>query len=218
LDAVESGQISRNELTAYTARQLQSLGNARLAERIRTLWGEVRPSPSDKARLIADYKRRITPQSLQRADRSAGRAVFQKTCANCHRLFDVGENVGPDITGAQRTNLDYLLLNLLDPSAAVSKDYQMEVIETAAGRVITGLVIAETEDALTVQTVNEKLIVPTAEIEGRTLSSLSLMPDGLLQQLSLEQVRNLLAYLSGPSQVPLSQTELLSNEQQPSGR
>jgi putative heme-binding domain-containing protein len=202
LDAVESGVVARSEITAFTARQLQSLGDEKIAARLGSLWGEVRSTPAEKARLIAEYKRRITPESVNRADRATGRAVFEKQCANCHRLFDAGGNIGPEITGAQRTNLDYLLENLLDPSAAVSKDYQMEVIETTAGRIITGLVVAETGSAITVQTANEKIIVPRDEIEDRAESPLSMMPDGMLQQLTYDQVRDLLAYLSGPDQVP----------------
>ena len=107
----------------------------------------------------------MTPDSLGAADRSAGRALFHKTCANCHKLFDAGGNIGPNITGSQRTNLDYLLQTLVDPSAAVARDYQMQVIETVGGRVITGLVVAESEAAITMQTVNEKVVVPTDEIE-----------------------------------------------------
>jgi putative heme-binding domain-containing protein len=92
---------------------------------------------------------------MRQADRSAGRALFQKTCANCHKLFDAGGAIGPEITGAQRTNLDYLLENLIDPSAAVARDFQMQIIQTTGGRVITGLVVAESENAVTVQTLNE---------------------------------------------------------------
>lgn len=54
-----------------------------------------------------------------------GRAVFQKTCANCHQLFDTGGAIGPNLTGSQRTNLDYLLENMVDPSASVAKDFQV---------------------------------------------------------------------------------------------
>jgi putative membrane-bound dehydrogenase-like protein len=202
MDAVESKQIPRSDLTAYTARQLQSLGDSRLTARVTAAWGEVRATAADKAKLIADYKKRLTPESLQRADHTAGREIFQKNCANCHRLFDAGGNIGPDITGSQRKNLDYILENLIDPSAAVSKDYQMQVIETSGGRIITGLVIAESPNAVTIQTVNEKLIVPAGEIENRTLSRVSMMPDGMLQKLFNDQVRDLIAYLASPSQVP----------------
>jgi putative heme-binding domain-containing protein len=76
-----------------------------------------------------------------------------KLCANCHRLFGTGGEIGPDLTGSQRANLDYILENMIDPSASVARDYQMEILVTISGRVITGLVIAETETAVTVATV-----------------------------------------------------------------
>ena len=109
--------------------------------------------------------------------------------------------IGPEITGSQRTNLDYVLENLIDPSAAVAKDFQMEIILTDAGRVITGLIVDESDQALTIQTANERLIVPKPEIERRTLSQVSMMPDGLLQTLSNDQVRDLIGYLASPAQV-----------------
>jgi putative heme-binding domain-containing protein len=116
-------------------------------------------------------------------------------------LFGEGGKIGPDITGAQRTNLDYLLENLVDPSAAVAKDYQMETIATTGGRTITGLVVEESRTAITIQTVNEKLVVPADEIEERATSQVSLMPDGLLEKLTAEQVRDLIGYLSGTAPV-----------------
>lgn len=203
LDAVESQHIPAADLTAFTARQLQSLNDARLTARVRQLWGEVRDTPAERARQIETYRKRLTPAVLAQADPGAGRQQFQKLCANCHKLFGEGGTIGPDITGSQRKNLDYLLENLLDPSAAVARDYQMDVLLTDSGRVITGLVVGESDAALTVQTVNERIVVPKAEIESRQKSSLSLMPDGMLQQLSTAEVRDLMAYLMGDRQVPL---------------
>jgi putative heme-binding domain-containing protein len=205
LDAVESKRIPRSDLTAYTARQMLSLGNERISKRVQALWGEVRETPAEKAKIVARYKERLTPEVLSRSDRSAGRAVFQKTCANCHTLFDAGGNVGPNITGSQRTNLDYLLQTLVDPSAFVARDYQMQVIETTGGRVITGLVVSGSKTAVTIQTVNEKVVVPVEEIETRSVSKVSMMPDGMLQNLSAEELRNLIAYLVGTTQVPLTE-------------
>jgi putative membrane-bound dehydrogenase-like protein len=203
LDAVESNRIPRSDLTAYTARQLQSLNDDLLTSRVEALWGKLRTTAADKAELIAKFKKQLTPESLARAKRSSGRVLFQKTCANCHRLFDAGENVGPEITGAQRQNIDYLLENLVDPSAAVSKDFQMQIVTTASGRIITGLVVAENENAVTIQTLNERVVVPTNEIEDRDTSPVSMMPDGMLQTFSITQIRDLFAYLGGPNQVPL---------------
>jgi putative heme-binding domain-containing protein len=200
---VESGRIPREDLSAFTARQLRNLGDARVTERVRTLWGKVRATPADKVRKIASLKKRLTPESLARADRSAGRVVFKKTCASCHKLFGEGGAIGPDITGSQRRNLDYILENLIDPSATVSKDFQMQVFQTTAGRVITGLVVAESKAAVTVQTVNDKVIIPNDEIEARKTSNVSMMPEGMLEKLSRDEVRDLIGYLAGTSQAPL---------------
>lgn len=207
LDAVESKQISTSELTAYTARQLESLNDSKISARMKSLWGNVRPSSAEKTKLIASYKKRLTSDSLSHADLPAGRLLFQKNCANCHKLFGDGGAIGPDITGAQRTNLDYLLENVVDPSASVAKDYQMELIATTSGRTITGLVIEQTPKALTIQTVNEKLVVPREEIEERATSEVSMMPDGLLEKLTPDEVRNLIGYVSGLKQVPLPESQ-----------
>jgi putative heme-binding domain-containing protein len=172
--------------------------------RLKDLWGEVRSAPDEKARQIAGLKKRITSEVIQRADASAGRALFNKICSNCHKLFGEGGSIGPDITGSQRHNLDYLLENIIDASATVARDYQMQVIETTKGRTIAGLVVSENETAVTLQTINEKVTVPKDEIEDRATSPVSIMPDGMLQNLSFQEVCNLTAYLTGSAQVPLT--------------
>ena len=203
LGAVESEHIPRRDVTAYTVRQLRSLGDRDLTRRIGEVWGSVQATPADKQRQIDAHKRYLKPSDLARSDPVAGRVLFQRICAGCHRLFGEGTAVGPDITGSQRSNLQYLMENIVAPNAAVAKDFQMELVATTGGRVITGLVIAEDGRSITVQTVNEKIVVPTDEIDQRKKSSLSLMPEGLLRKLAKQDIRNLVAYLSGPHQVPL---------------
>lgn len=205
LDAVEAKKIPHTDLTAFTARQMQTLGDEKLAARVTKLWGTVRTTPADKAKLIADYRQKLTPSALAGADKTLGREVFQKTCANCHTLFDAGGAIGPNLTGSQRTNLDYLLENIVDPSASVAKDFQVQIITTDSGRTLTGIVVAENANAVTLQTQNEKLMIPLAEIEERTPSPQSMMPEGILTPLSLDEIRGLLAYLGSREQVPLKE-------------
>jgi len=202
LDAVEARTVKRSEISAYAARQIVELGDDRLRERIGRVWGELRASGEDKAREIERYKRQLKPKQLARADRQRGRAVFEKACASCHKLFGEGGTVAPDITGAQRSNLDYLLENIVDPDASVAKDFQMSIVTTTRGRVVTGLVVEESDAALTVQTVNEKVVVPREEVARREPSSASLMPEGLLAPFSAREVRDLFRYLQGEKQVP----------------
>ncbi len=100
LDQVEAKEIKASDLSAYTARQLENLDDPKVTARLKSLWGNVRPTPAEKTRLIAKYRKRLSADTLSGADRQAGRAIFQKTCANCHTLFGEGGKIGPDITGA----------------------------------------------------------------------------------------------------------------------
>src|SRR5690606_15527833 len=109
-----------------------------------------------------------------------GRELFNKTCAKCHTLFGEGGKIGPDITGANRGSLDYLLENMVDPSAVVGKDYQLTTIVTTQGRVLNGLVKDQNDDAVSLQTVDEVVVIPTSDIDERKESPLSLMPEGQL--------------------------------------
>jgi putative membrane-bound dehydrogenase-like protein len=202
LDAVESQQVSARDLTAYTVRQIQSLQDAELTRRLRDVWGEIRTTPDDRRRQIERYRRQLTAEVLAHADVVAGRAVFEKQCANCHRFFDLGGSIGPDITGSQRSNLDYLLENILDPSAAVARDFRMQVLELNDGRVLTGLVEGETERAVTLLTIDQRLVVPVSEIDERHESDVSMMPDGLLNPLTIDEVRDLIGFLQSSPGAP----------------
>jgi putative membrane-bound dehydrogenase-like protein len=203
LAAMEQGRVARRDVSAFTARQLRALKDPQIDARLARIWGTVRPASLDKARLTEKYKALLTAGALAKADRSRGRAIFKRTCATCHRLFDDGGDIGPELTGSQRANLDYVLENVLDPSAVVAKDYQVTVLEMKDGRVLTGLVRQENDRTLTLQTQNEKVTVPKRDIESRTKSAASMMPEGMLDKLSNDEVRDLVAYLASPEQVPL---------------
>jgi putative membrane-bound dehydrogenase-like protein len=203
LEAVERGQVSRRDLSAFTVRQMLALKDKTITAKLNEVWGILRPASQEKAGLMGKYKALLTPAYVKNADRSQGRLVYSRTCAACHGLFGEGGKVGPELTGSQRGNLDYVLENLLDPSAVVARDYQVTLLQTKDGRVITGIIKQETPQILTVQTQNEVLLVPQKEIEARAHSPVSMMPEGLLDKLKDEEVRDLIAYLASPSQVPL---------------
>ena len=167
------------------------------------LFATIQPTPPATAKAIQEYKNKLTPDYLRGADRSQGRLVFSKDCATCHRLFGEGTDNGPDLTGLQRSNLDYLLTTIIAPNAVIGHDYQAIVVVTKKGLTITGLVKHEDQKTLTIQTPTEKVIIPKEEIEERSVSKVSFMPEGILQKLSDEQVRDLIGYLQGPIQVPL---------------
>ncbi|HEV3021625.1 MAG TPA: family 16 glycoside hydrolase, partial [Pirellulales bacterium] len=142
----------------------------------------------------------------QAPDVALGHTLFAKTCRQCHTLFGAGGKVGPELTGSNRANLDYMLANLLDPSALIGKDYQATIIQTDDGRTLTGIVRGENDDAVTLATANETVVVPKSEIELRELSAKSMMPDDQLKPFSEHELRSLIEYLASPSQTPFLAT------------
>jgi putative heme-binding domain-containing protein len=203
LDAIEKDRVPRRDLSAFTVRQMHGLGDKRVTERLNQVWGVIRPASAEKTSLSARYKKQLAPAFLKDADRSRGRLLYARNCAACHALFGEGGKIGPELTGSQRANLDYVLENLLDPSALVPREYQVTIVQTLDGRVVTGIVTEENPQVVTVQTQNELLRIPSAEIEERTRSPLSMMPEGVLATLKDDEVRDLIAYLASSTQVPL---------------
>ncbi len=203
LDAVADGRIPRGDVSAFDARQMAGLENEVVSARLSEVWGNVRSTRKDRDRLVKRYRAELTADALADADLSAGRAVFAKTCAGCHRLFDAGRQVGPELTGSQRSNVDYVLQNLVDPNAIIGRDFQVTTVVTSRGRVLNGLVAEETYNVLVLKTSNDDVTVAKADVEERSLSNVSMMPEGMLDKLTPTERRNLVAYLRSPEQVAL---------------
>jgi putative heme-binding domain-containing protein len=169
-------------------------------------WGTVRETPEEKQQMIVQYKQMIEEKKGPKPDPMLGRTIYSKTCQQCHVLFARGGSVGPELTGSNRANLDYLLSNIVDPSAVMAKEYQPTIVLTEDGRVVTGIVRSETDQALTLQTVDGTEVIPKEEIEQRMLSEKSMMPEDQLRPFSPHEIRSLVAYLGTSSQVPMLAT------------
>jgi len=127
--------------------------------------------------------------------------VYQRTCYACHKMHGEGGIIGPDLTGSNRTNTPYLLSNILDPSGDIQDDYKMVVITTQDGRTYSGNVVAENERNLTLRIVGQdELVVNKADIQSKEVTTNSLMPPGLLNTLTDEEVIDLVAYLKALEQ------------------
>lgn len=124
-------------------------------------------------------------------------------CATCHTLYGNGGQIGPDLTGGGRANLDYLLENIVDPGAVVSADFRLQVLTLKDGRVLNGMITAKTERSLTLRTTTEAIAIERTEIQEQREIAQSLMPEGLLSALEEGQARDLIAYLMAPTQIPL---------------
>ena len=201
--AVGDGKIPRNALTAEIIRQLRNLKNPDIDAELQKVYGTIRESSADKKQEMERYKQIYWAGGSQPGDAPRGRAVFARICQQCHTLFDAGGKVGPDLTGSNRGDLDYILQNIIDPNAVIPNEYRASTIEMKDSRSITGIVKQQDDKSVTVVTQNETLVLPRNEIESVQQSELSMMPEALLAPLQDQEVRDLLYYLSRPGQVPL---------------
>jgi putative membrane-bound dehydrogenase-like protein len=203
LRAIETGIVSRRELTAEVVRQLRNLNDTEVNAKLATLWGVARETNADKQKQIEQYAQIWRLGFSQPGDASRGRLLFQRTCEACHTLFNAGGQLGPDLTGANRTSIDYLLQNIVDPSAVIPNEYRGWVVETKDERVLNGVISHENAQSVTLVTSTETLVIPRQEIKTMEQSEGSIMPEELLSALTEQEVRDLLYYLTRPGQVPL---------------
>jgi putative heme-binding domain-containing protein len=132
----------------------------------------------------------------------AGRPLFEKQCAACHRFGEIGKDVGPDLTTiASRFKKKDLLESILWPSKVISDQYQSEMFELSDGTVVTGVIVRESAIAVLVRTAanpDKPVQVPKGKIANRATATVSLMPPGLLDGYSQAEIANLLAFVLAP--------------------
>jgi putative heme-binding domain-containing protein len=212
LSSVLEGAASPRLLDAASLRrQLLAHGDASIEALLQKAWGRAVSKSAAAEQEIARYRALLTPAFLGQADKSRGRAIFARTCQACHSLFGQGGILGPDITGANRGDLEYLLGNIVDPSAEMGKEYQLVTLRLADGRLLAGNLVQDTPQTLTLRTVAGSQVVRRKDLAADKpdapaieYSKFSLMPPGQLQALSEPEARDLIAYLMSPRQVPLA--------------
>ena len=201
--ALVDGKFAAKELPADIVRQLRNYQQPEINAALDKHWGSARESSADIQKQTERYKAMLTAANAPKPDLAKGRAVFAKTCGQCHTLYGVGGKVGPELTGSNRADLDYLLHNILDPNAEIPNDYRTWNLDTKDDRSIAGVMARQDATTVTLVTPNETVTIARTDIARLKQSELSMMPEGLLQALPEEEVRNLIAYLRGKEQVKL---------------
>jgi putative heme-binding domain-containing protein len=196
VDGLTQTNVSVRESARQAVRAIRNEARPLLAQRpelakeMRLIFGSQTPGSPE------DYLR----EGLGLAGKGAaanGQKLFSKLCVQCHTVRGEGGKVGPDMTtvGAQFSRRE-IAESILYPSKAVREGYQSMNVETKDNESFSGLLKGETADELTlVDAAGQLQRVPKTQIAFRTLSDLSLMPEGLHSALTLSEFSDLLAYL-----------------------
>ncbi|MDB5391303.1 MAG: Cytochrome c [Planctomycetaceae bacterium] len=194
LDRVEAKQIAATEIAVDQLRLVALHENESLNATVRKLWGNIQPGTTEeKLATVRRYKNDLRSAAGQSAQ---GKLLFTKHCATCHKLFNEGGAVGPDLTPANRADQDFLLVSIVDPGSVVKSQYLNYTITTKSGGVMQGILVEQNEASLTLLDAKaQKHSVSRADVEELKESTLSIMPERLLETLSPQELRDLFAYL-----------------------
>ena len=201
--AVVRGTVKANELPADIVRQLRAHGVKDINATLDKVWGVSRSTPAAKLAEIAKYKKLLQAKVNRPFNLPRGRALFQRTCGQCHKLYGEGGEIGPDITGSNRNNLDYLLTNMIDPNAEIPNDYRTTILRTKDNRVLVGVIRRSEGQSVTIATPAEVVTVAKRDVAAIDPQKFSMMPEGLVLALKEDELRDLVAYLRGSRQVAL---------------
>lgn len=205
LDAIQTGVLPKETLTAYNARQVYDLGDESLRDRLASQWGRLGQSSEIHRKEIDDLVQAYQAAPLWAYNAQDGANHYKKLCATCHDPPEQSpagdpaaitpEHLAPKLAGSGSKGIQYLVENVLDPNAVIGRDYQARNVLTIEGRVITGLIEQETDSAVTIRTATSRVTVAREEIEQIRVSSNSFMPEGLLAPLNDRERLELMKYL-----------------------
>ena len=200
LRAVQAGHVPKEDVPYEVLVRLSEQEGANAAQTlIREIWGRMRLPEETKQRRMREVEK-ILQETAGHAD--AGRELYQQTCALCHVLHGQGNAVGPELTGYDRKNLNFLLPAIIDPSLALREEYELVTLQLRPaalddeGPILSGFVTHLADQTLTLKDLGgNKTVIRLADIASREHSSTSIMPEGLLDGLSKQQVADLMAYI-----------------------
>jgi len=201
LAAVQSGTLAKQDLGERFVRRALLYRDESLRQAVRKQLGDVQGATTQQ--MFAEVSR--LAKAIEEADGNpyAGKELFKKNCGKCHRLFDEGGRVGPDLTSYKRDDLRRMLLNVVNPSAEIREGFETYLAVTEDGRTLTGFI--EDQDNRVVVLKNaegQRKVLAKSKLEELAAIPRSVMPDRLLDDYSPAQVRNLFAYLRSTQPLP----------------
>ncbi len=192
VERLETGQLDLRQLGTAELTKLVARATGPTKERLQLQLDRI--SNSNRAEVVAQYRDCLTLES----DATRGTEVFRKHCASCHRVGEIGVEVGPNISDS-RTKLPLELLTaILDPNLAIDNNYFRFTVLTEDGRVVEGIIAEETTDALVIRGQdNRRERISRVEIAEMKASGVSLMPEGIESQIDQQAMADLIAFIKG---------------------
>lgn len=202
LEEVSSSRLKPGQIPIDLVQKMKMHKDADIDAAIEKQWGKIRgASPAEKLQLIEKVAK-LHKSDPRNGDPRNGKALFTALCAACHMLFNEGGKIGPDLTGYERTNLEFLIPAVVDPSMAIREEFTAFVITTKDGRTLTGFLGDQNDRTVSIKGVdNVAITLPRDQVASLNALPVSLMPEGLLGALNDQQIKDLMGYLTSPTPI-----------------
>ena len=193
LDAIRDKKIAVGNMNENHARAIDGFNDSALTKAVEQVWGKVQTERNpERAKLATEYKKLFLSRG---GDPVKGYAVFESKCAQCHTIYGHGGNIGPDITGVGRDNLDLILSNVLDPSLVIGKPYYVYVARLKDDTSVSGLLADDSPKQIVLKEPTGLHVIPRDQIVKLVQQNVSMMPEGLENTMSKDEFFDLIAFL-----------------------
>jgi putative heme-binding domain-containing protein len=194
IDAIGRKEISADALNVNQVQRLLASRDPELIALVTAKWGAVRSERNPEREKVVGEVRDIL--RTNRGDARRGQVVFKRICAQCHRIYGEGQDVGPEITSNGRASFQQLLSNVLDPSLVIGAGYQARVVALNDGRTLTGLLAEDSRERIVLKEQGGKQeTIARKDIDSIVVSKLSLMPEGMEKQMTRQELIDLFEFL-----------------------
>ena len=201
LDAVEAGKIEMKSIPQPVVRKMLLHKDDKIHELVKKRWGDV--AGATTAEMLQNIERMTSVIAVGSGNPYAGKEIFTANCAKCHKLFESGGEIGPDLTSYKRDDLQRMLLNVVNPSIEIREGFETQLVFTDDGRTLTGFIADQDNQVLVLKTAEgQSVIVRRKNIDEMEAAKNSIMPEGLLEKYTDQQIRDLFAYLRASQPLP----------------
>ncbi len=193
LDRVRTAGIRESEISTAGIRRLRMHGGE-IEQQAGAIWGAAAGLSASEAAAETDMISEFLATGS--GNPRSGKRLFTQHCGRCHRLFDEGGQVGPDLTPFARQNQERMLSSIVNPALEIREGYETFVLITADGRILNGFLVQSDDQVVILRGVDgQNQIVRREDVDDLNAIPQSVMPSGLLRSLEAQQVRDLFAYL-----------------------
>ncbi len=194
LEAVDSGKLKPTDVSPTALRKILLHQDERIQGLVEKHWGTVAGASTEEMR--SELQRLLTLLNSGSGNPKKGKVAYRENCGKCHRLFEEGGRIGPDLTSFKRDNVERILVNVINPSLEIREGFENYLVVTADGRVVNGFLADQDGQVVVLRGVDgQNLIFRRDEIEIMKRLPQSVMPEGALKKLSEQKIRDLFAYL-----------------------